>query len=119
MKTLSILAMTTLAATTAFAESKDDHDHDETRQLEAHEHGVGTLNVAFDGDQIAMEFEAPGADIVGFEYKAESSEDLAKIEGALATLEQPLDLFALPQAAVCRVAEAHAELVIDDDHDDH
>ena len=41
---------------------------EETRQLDAHEHGVGALNIAFDQGRVAIEFHAPGADIVGFEY---------------------------------------------------
>ena len=33
---------------------------EETRQLDAHEHGVGQLNIAFDGQQIAMELDYVG-----------------------------------------------------------
>jgi hypothetical protein len=69
---------------------------EQTRQMEAHEHGVGQLNIAIEGTRIAIELEAPGADIVGFEYKAKSSEDRAKIDAAIAVLAQPLDLFVLP-----------------------
>ena len=36
----------------------------EKRDLSAHEHGVGKLNIAFEKGEIAMELEAPGADIV-------------------------------------------------------
>ena len=74
---------------------------EETRQLDAHEHGVGTLNVAIDGPVVAMAFEAPGADIVGFEYAAQSDADLAAVEAALALLGEPSSLFALPEAAGC------------------
>ncbi|MEO9820192.1 MAG: DUF2796 domain-containing protein [Paracoccaceae bacterium] len=91
----------------------------DSRQLDAHEHGVGTLNIAIDGATVAMAFEAPGADIVGFEYAAESDADLAAIDTAIATLGAPLDLFVPPEAAACRVTEAKAELETEDDHDDH
>ena len=91
----------------------------DSRQLDAHEHGVGTLNIAIEGTTVAMAFEAPGADIVGFEYDAESDADLAAIDTAIATLGAPLDLFVLPEAAACRVTEAKAELETEDDHDDH
>lgn len=111
MKILSFLALTTIAATPAFAQ--------ETRQLDSHEHGVGQLDIAFDGLQIAMKLHAPGADIVGFEYMAESAEDVAKVEAALAVLEQPLGLFVLPDAAQCSVVEARAELESEDSHKDH
>ncbi|MEO9898204.1 MAG: DUF2796 domain-containing protein, partial [Paracoccaceae bacterium] len=91
----------------------------DSRQLDAHEHGVGTLNIAIDGTTVAMAFEAPGADIVGFEYAAESDADLAAIDTAIATLGAPLDLFVLPEAAACRVTAAKAELETEDDLDDH
>ena len=83
---------------------------EETRQLDAHEHGVGTLNIAIDGAEVAMEFHAPGADIVGFEYEASSAVDLAAIETALAALNAPLELFAMSPAAGCVVNNARAEL---------
>ena len=83
---------------------------DETRELGAHEHGVGELNIAFDGGQVAIELHAPGADIVGFEYDATSAEDRAAIDAAVATLARPLELFVLPAAAECSVTQASAEL---------
>ena len=97
-----------LTALPAFAE--------ETRQLDAHEHGVGTLNIAIDGADVMMEFHAPGADIVGFEYAASSDSDLAAIESAIAMLEKPLDLFVISPAAECTVTSASAKLEGDDDH---
>ncbi|MCK0096993.1 DUF2796 domain-containing protein [Yoonia sp. F2084L] len=111
MKLLALLATSTIAATSVLAE--------DTRQLDAHEHGVGQLNIAFDGQQIALEFHAPGADIVGFEYAAESAQDRAAVDTAVATLARPLDLFALPDAAGCSVVQAAAALESEDGHDDH
>ena len=92
---------------------------EETRQLDAHEHGVGELNIAIDGNTIAMEFHAPGADIVGFEYEAKSAEDRAAIDAGVATLAKPMDLFVLPAAAECTVVQASAALEAEDEHDDH
>lgn len=111
MKTAPLLTLAVLAAGSALAE--------ETRQLDSHEHGVGQLNIAFDGNQIAMELHAPGADIVGFEYEAESAEDLAAIDAAIASLAQPLDLFVMSDAAGCTVVEAVAELESEEHHDEH
>lgn len=94
---------------------------EENRALSAHEHGVGTLNIAIDGTAVAMEFMAPGADIVGFEYVAKSAEDRAAVDAAVATLAKPLELFVLPAAAECSVVQASAGLEIEgeDAHDDH
>ncbi|WP_342077245.1 DUF2796 domain-containing protein [Yoonia sp. SS1-5] len=106
---LSLIAL--VAAMPAFGE--------QTRQLDAHEHGVGKLNIAIDGTTVAMEFHAPGADIVGFEYVAESDADIAAIDAALVTLGAPLDLFTVPDAAACTVAETQVALESEEAHDDH
>ncbi len=98
-------------ATPAFA--------DGTRQLDAHEHGVGSLNIAMEGATVAMEFHAPGADIVGFEYAAESAADLAKIDAAIELLGAPLTLFVIPDAAACAVTAARAELEGEEEHEEH
>ena len=112
MKIVHLIAGIALSATPSLAE--------ETTQLDAHEHGVGQLNIAFDENKIAMELHAPGADIVGFEYGAKSNADLAAIDAALQTLSDPLGLFLIPEAASCIVITAHAKLESEDsDHDDH
>ena len=90
---------------------------EDARQLNAHEHGIGTLNIAIEAPLVVMEFHAPGADIVGFEYAAKSDADFAAISAALKTLEAPLDLFVLPKAARCAVQEVQVELESDADHD--
>lgn len=109
------LLIACLAAVPAFAAA------DETRQLDAHVHGTGTLNMAIEGNAVQIEFHAPGADIVGFEYAPESDADVATVEAAKATLSAPLALFALPEAAGCSVVAAAVELEIEgeDDHGDH
>jgi hypothetical protein len=106
-----LFALTAVVVTPAFAE--------EARQLNAHEHGVGQLDIAFDGDQIAMELHAPGADIVGFEYGAESAEDRAAVDAAVAALAKPLDLFVLTEAAGCSIVNASAGLESEEEHDAH
>ena len=103
--------ITLIAAFPAIAEN--------ARELDAHEHGVGTLNIAIDGTAVAMAFEAPGADIVGFEYAAESGADLAVIDAAVSTLGAPLDLFVMSDAANCSLVDAQAALEGEDGHDDH
>ena len=118
MKLMPLIALALVSTTPVFAE--------QTRQLDAHEHGVGQLDIAFDGKQISMELHAPGADIVSFEYAAESAEDRAKVDAAIAMLARPLDLFVLTEAAGCTIVQASAELESEegqadheDEHDDH
>ena len=107
--TFSILAM--ISAVPALA--------DGTRQLDTHEHGVGALSIAIEGTTVAMELLAPGADIVGFEYVAESEEDRMAVDSAVAKLAAPLNLFVIPDAAECSVTQASASLKSEEDHDDH
>lgn len=111
MKLPSLLAVCALAGSPLTAE--------ETRQLDAHEHGVGQLDIAFDGNQIAMELHAPGADIVGFEYAAESAADVAAVKAALGTLATPSTLFVIPAAAGCGVTQASAALEAEEAHEEH
>ncbi|PYG28094.1 zinc uptake protein ZrgA [Pelagimonas varians] len=124
MKFSHLFVLAVISGAPAFSET--------ARQLDAHEHGVGQLNIAFDGAQVAMELNAPGADVVGFEYAAKSAQDRAAVDAAVGSLARPLELFVLPDAAGCSVVQAAAELEVDheeehvegheeDDHghDDH
>ncbi len=79
------------------------------RQLDAHEHGYGILNIAIEGKQILMELRAPGTDIVGFEHAAKSDKDKVRVEAAEKSLSDPLVLFSLPGAAGCSVKSAEVE----------
>ncbi|MEM7499185.1 MAG: DUF2796 domain-containing protein [Pseudomonadota bacterium] len=109
--TAMLSALAAFAASSALA--------GESRSLGAHEHGVGQFNLAIEGGEVAMELEAPGADIVGFEHAARSEEDRAVIEAAEERLEDPLTLFVLPAEAGCEVAAAEVALIGDAGHDDH
>lgn len=91
----------------------------ERRDLDAHEHGRGSLNIAVEGDTIWMELEAPGADIVGFEYVAESTEDRQAVEAAKTVLVQPLALFTIPTGADCRLSDASVSLIGGEHEDEH
>jgi hypothetical protein len=93
---------------------------EETRQVDKHEHGVGELNIATEGDVIEFEFMIPGADIVGFEYVAKSDADIASIKKALRTFENYENIFTLPKNSRCQLTEKQVALKEDeDDHDDH
>jgi hypothetical protein len=88
------------------------------RQLGAHEHGRGTLNIAVEGDKMTLELETPGMDIVGFEHAAKSRGDREAVEKAKVQLMRPLTLFNMPAAAGCRVIEANVKVEVGEhDHD--
>ena len=107
----------------AVAHAADEHDH-EHGSLGAHEHGVGRLNAALDGQTLELELESPAMNLVGFEHVATTDADKAKVAAVRAQLEKPLVLFNLPTAAGCVIAKQELESPLfgdkpdaDDDHD--
>jgi hypothetical protein len=88
------------------------------RELGAHVHGRGTLNIAIEGDKVTMELETPGMDIVGFEHAATTQRDKAALEKAKARLSAPLSLFTLPAGAGCRVTDATIAIERGEHNDD-
>ena len=89
-----------------------------------HVHGVGQLDVAFETGELQIELRSPAADVVGFEHAPRTPEQRAALEQAMDRLEQGADLFALPPAADCRLAQAQARSPHGSDaegqgHDDH
>lgn len=92
----------------------------ERRELGAHEHGTGRLNIAIEGKRVSMELEVPSADIVGFEHAAKTAAQKTAIKQARATLKNALDVFKLPAEAKCKVAKADIEVHAEgeDDHKD-
>jgi hypothetical protein len=110
-------ALAVLSLAPDAARSEEEH-----RELGAHEHGHGTLNIAVEDKRVSMELEVPGMDIVGFEHAATSDGQKAALEKAKAELAKPLSLFKLPAAAACSVKEANVALEAeheDGDHDEH
>src|SRR3546814_12104104 len=101
-------ALLPLAVAHAAAEHDHDHDH-EHGSLGAHEHGVGRLNAALDGQTLELELESPAMNLVGFEHAATSDADKAKVAAVRAQLDKPLALFSLPAAAKCTVAQQELE----------
>jgi len=80
------------------------------RQLGAHEHGRGVLNIAIEGGRVSLELEAPGADIVGFEHAPRTPRQKAALTQAKQQLLAPQALFKFPSAAGCVVAEASVDI---------
>jgi len=122
---LLALPFALLPLAVAHAAQEHDHDHDhEHGSLGAHEHGVGRLNAALDGQTLELELESPAMNLVGFEHAATTDADKAKVAAVRAQLEKPLALFNLPKAAGCVVASQALESPLfgdkpeaDDDHD--
>ena len=110
-----------LLATTSLAVPS----HAEIRKMDAHIHGAGDLNIAIDGNKIAMELITPGYDITGFEYKASTEAEKAAVAKAIGQLEDGNALFQFSAGANCALDSAASEIEYEHDehahekHDDH
>jgi hypothetical protein len=106
-----------LLACAAFSASAEEPH----RQLGAHVHGHGRLNIAMEGKKLTMELEVPGADIVGFENEPSTPEQRAAIAEAKAKLANGLALFVPPAEARCELEEVRVstEAEYEDEHSHH
>ncbi|MFT5508946.1 MAG: hypothetical protein ACI89J_002023 [Hyphomicrobiaceae bacterium] len=80
------------------------------REAGAHAHGHGKVNIAIEGKQLFIELEAPGADIVGFEHEAKTTDEKAAVKQATADLKNPGNVIELPPSANCKARKADVEL---------
>ena len=83
---------------------------EEHRQLGAHVHGHGRLNIAVDGKKVLIGLEVPGADIVGFEHEPSTPEQKAAIPNAKAKLANGLALFKPGAKAHCELEQVKVSL---------
>jgi hypothetical protein len=83
----------------------------------AHVHGEGRVNIAIDGNRIFMALEFPGADIVGFEHEARSSDEKAAVARAIAQLGDPMQLLRFEADADCELRTANA--ATEGEHEEH
>ena len=73
----------------------------EVHQHGAHVHGIGTLNVALDGQELYIELDTPAANIVGFEHEPKNDEQASQLHEALGLLGTAEKIFVFPVAAKC------------------
>ena len=105
----ALVAMAALVSIGAPADAADPHQH-----------GVGRLNVAVQGDEVEIELETPGADIVGFEHEPRTAEQKRAVQDAATALRDGAALFVFPAAAGCTLKEAEVEAgLLGDDHKEH
>ena len=91
--------------------------------MDAHVHGTGELQIAIEGQTVAMDITVPGADIVGFEHAPGSDADHAAIDAALAQFADAFALFTVEGDAGCsavtEVNHTHGYGIEDDEGHDH
>ncbi len=113
MRLSLILAATLLPLAGAQAAETEHREHG------AHAHGHGTFNVAIEGTTLAMELVAPGADIVGFEHKAEGKSDKEALAAARKTLADVANVVTLPAGAGCALKTALVGVEAEEEDEDH
>ncbi|MEQ9519455.1 MAG: DUF2796 domain-containing protein [Parvibaculum sp.] len=98
---------------------------EETRHVDAHEHGAARLNIAQDGNVISMEFVSPAINIVGFEHVAHDEDEANTVKEAVTLLEQGDTLFRFAgrtcnlESAVVKAEGLLPEAHHDDEHEAH
>ena len=106
-----------LLACAVLAEESGEH-----RELAAHEHGHGTLDIVVEGEELVMELRIPGVNVVGFEHAPRDDAERDGVRQALVPFGDAAALFVLPAAAECELEEAKAtimDMTNEDDHEDH
>ncbi len=83
---------------------------EEHRQLGAHVHGHGRLDIAVDGKKVLIGLEVPGMDIVGFEHEPSTPEQKEVIPSAKAKLANALALFRPEPKAGCSLEQVKVSL---------
>ncbi len=83
----------------------------ERSSVGTHIHGLSTLTIAMESETVEIQLTSPIADLVGFEYKARSVEDLAMIDNMSLALRKHESLF-LPAGGECE----HLNTMVDMTH---
>ena len=95
--------------------SHDDHGHEQR----SHVHGVVELMLAQEGHSLEIMLESPAANIVGFEHRASSAQQIAAVEQAGKLLNAPLQLFAFNGGCKVHDVELDMASVEPEEHDHH
>ena len=89
------------------------------RNPEAHEHGVGVMNIAIQGNELEIELELPAENVVGFEHEDLTAAEKKSVQEAAAKLKKTANVIVLPKNAACELEKVEIESALLDDHDDH
>lgn len=111
MKLLIIL--TALLSFNAFAGEKHSH-----REHGAHEHGAGTLGIAFDGLKGKIDFKIPSESIFGFEHEAKTEKDKKVMNDGLAKLESKIsEMLVFDASLKCVISKDKIEVLAEKNDD--
>lgn len=80
-----------------------------------HVHGVGTLQLVLEGNQLHVELNLPAMDVVGFEHAPKTAEQRDAVTKAVALLKDSSHVVKPPAAAGCATAPGHVESALLED----
>lgn len=88
--------------------------------LDAHVHGLSELTLAMEGQALEVQLTSPAMNLLGFEHKARSKNDMAAVENAVALLAKTDSLFSF-SGGRCNLTNSSVDLsvVSDNGHDVH
>jgi hypothetical protein len=91
---------------------------EEKRHHGAHVHGVASLNVAVEGNNVYMEFSSPAANIVGFEHQPRTQAQKDAVADAVGKLQAGETLFIFTAGAESQLVNAnvHTDIYKGEDH---
>jgi hypothetical protein len=85
------------------------------RQHGAHQHGAGTLGIAFEDKKGRLEFKIPSDSIIGFEYTPKTDKDISTKKTQLEKLEKNIsDMVVFDSKLKCVIAKDKIEVVKDE-----
>lgn len=77
----------------------------------AHVHGLGQINIAFEGSKGAMEIEVPTESLTGFEFKPKTEKDKAAEKKAVDILKEKISSLVMFEASwKCQVTATKIEM---------
>ena len=88
-------------------------------ELDPHEHGSASLNIAIDANTIEMQFESPAVNIVGFEYTTDDDQQQLYIKQAQNNLSNFDAIFTLVGDVSCQTIQSSANWVTKHEEDSH
>jgi hypothetical protein len=106
----SLLSTPAIAQTSTAkpAAREHDHEHDHSHEGDSleqgkHVHGEVTINVALEGNSLAVELNSPALHVVGFERAARSPEEQRVVSEANTWLKSGAGIIGVPTTALCRL----------------
>jgi hypothetical protein len=92
-----------------FALSSLSLAHAQQANLGAHVHGVSELNIVIEGNKLEMQLRSPTINIVGFEHKASTAQQIRKVKQSEVKLHDHKSLFSFSSGG-CRLTQAQIDL---------